>query len=130
MLAGGAALGLLALAPLAGHGGSAAAAASQASGQSVCSSPAGMPRNFDWPQMSGYRTGLLAEFAVVNRRIGRVAFRPVWREEADNRPSVAEIGSVQGRQIVERVTELSAELATRFTRTGDEVVVWEGDSPG
>ena len=75
--------------------------------------------------MSGYRAGLPADCAVVDRRIVRVAFRPVWREEADNRPMVVRLGSAEGRQIVERVADLSAELGTRLEPDGDEVVVWE-----
>jgi hypothetical protein len=36
------------------------------------------------------------------------------------------LGSAEGRQIVERVADLSAELGTRLEPDGDEIVVWEG----
>jgi poly-gamma-glutamate synthesis protein (capsule biosynthesis protein) len=79
---------------------------------------------FDWPQMSRYRTGLLARCDLRHARIERVAVRPaVRRDDPLNQVELVGLDHTLGRSVAARVEELSAELGTALTARGDALVV-------
>ena len=81
---------------------------------------------FDWWKVMHRKTGLLAEVTISDKAIQQVSFRPVQRTDDEaNLVEVVGVDSVHGREIIERVEELSEEFGTTFTRTGDSVVVWQ-----
>lgn len=81
---------------------------------------------FDWPKLADRRSGLLADFEIAEGRITRVAFRPVTRRDPLNRVEFADPSEGVGKQIADRVAELSAELGTNFVGPDGEgrVIVW------
>jgi len=82
---------------------------------------------FDWPRLAHRRDGLLADFRIADGRINRVAFRPVSRRDPLNRTDFPNPNEGKGKEIADRVAELSAELGTKFAGTDNEgrVIVWE-----
>jgi poly-gamma-glutamate capsule biosynthesis protein CapA/YwtB (metallophosphatase superfamily) len=79
---------------------------------------------FDWVNMRPPRTGLLARCEVADKRITRVAVRPVLRRDDPlNQPELVGLDHPHGRRIADRVAELSAELGTQLRPQGDELVV-------
>ncbi|MBI4658422.1 MAG: CapA family protein [Verrucomicrobia bacterium] len=82
---------------------------------------------FDWSNMKGSRTGIVAKIAVANGQIRRVSFKPVWRQESHlNQPEIVATNSTKGRVIVDRLIELSAGLGTQLQISDEEVVAHTG----
>jgi len=82
---------------------------------------------FDWAKLAHRRDGLLADFQITDGRITRVAFRPVSRRDPLNRVDLLDPAEGRGKEIADRVAELSAELGTTFVGADGEgrIVVWE-----
>jgi poly-gamma-glutamate synthesis protein (capsule biosynthesis protein) len=84
---------------------------------------------FDWVKMKKHRTGLVAQCAVVDGRINKVSFKPVWRHDDDlNQPEILDIDDPKGHEIVTRVVQLSAALGTTLTPSQGEMVVWSAQN--
>jgi hypothetical protein len=74
--------------------------------------------------MRSHRTGLLARCRIADRQLVDVAVRPVLRRSDQlNQPELVPLDDPAGRQIADRVVDLSRELATALRRRGDELVV-------
>ena len=82
---------------------------------------------FDWPKLAHRRTGLIADFQINDGRVTRVAFRPLSRRDPLNRVDPLDAREGAGKEIADRVAELSAELGTKFVGTDREgrMIVWE-----
>jgi poly-gamma-glutamate synthesis protein (capsule biosynthesis protein) len=80
---------------------------------------------FDWPPMTKYRKGILAEVQVAQSTIQKVIFSPVLRRTDElNQPEVLEFSDPRSSAIAGRVIELSQELGTHIAVTSGEAVVW------
>lgn len=78
---------------------------------------------FGWKRMTGRRDGLLVHCAVREKKLVKVSFAPVWRNEP-GQPQVVSPRSTEGRGVVRTVENLSSPLGTKFKAEGEEVVVW------
>lgn len=86
---------------------------------------------FDWVKMRPHRTGLIAECLVADRRIQRVAIRPVWRHDDDlNQPDILPLDDPRGRRIVERVVQSSQGRGALLTEVDDALVVLDEAQSG
>ncbi|MDE3076531.1 MAG: CapA family protein [Chloroflexota bacterium] len=78
---------------------------------------------FDWSFLRERRHGLLARFEISGGAVKRVSFRPVTRTRNDaNQVQILSASSAEGREIVERVAELSKGFGTRLTTEEDGTV--------
>jgi len=79
---------------------------------------------FGWEKMKArHPEGLLIHCAIKEKRLSKVSFAPIWRNDK-GQPQLVSIESQEGGPIVETIDALSKPLGTSFKITRNEVIVW------